>query len=657
MATTTDSLSRLLNLYLMLANARQPMTLEEITRELGGFPTSFDARRQAFERAKRDLRSLGLPIVTTRDLSGTTDAYIVDSREGVDLAPSLTPMEALALAGAMASVRFGPDAALDSATKIGCMFDGEVAALANLPKVPLISELFGALHRNMKVSFAYHDKARTLCPYGIVFRWGNWYLVGREEDSEITKSFRVDFIQGSLTALGKSCTPPTDLVISEVIPETRAAIPEGDLLEVVLSFRSELRDVVGGTLPALADLVQDGAMLVGKVEVGSFESFVKVVVEFSEVLEVREPATIKERIRGWVARSMASQETAVAAARRLSDFGRDAFPLVSGDFNSSAETRKGQDTTLVQFRRVMTMLPWLYRNPSTTTAEISRLFNIDPDRVGGLLERIACCGLPPFTPDRLIEIIVDGDDIQARISDEFATGLKLDSGDLFVVALSAKIALAAGDFEGRVELESALEKIFGRGSAEEIGDSIVIDFEGDRNLGKVRSALETHRQLKFEYFSSSKAELTTRLVDPFALFSQREFWYLRGWCHNSGGVRNFRLDRMDGIEILETPSLNQPSAQDLLPSTFSIDEGDFAAGKAVVLEVERDALWRVNGLMYRSVSAKPDNDATWVEIRVLSDRWLAKLVASAGGEIRVVYPLETSMAILGEIQQIATRLA
>ena len=94
-----DSLSRLVNLYLLLANSPRPLTLEQIVSSIGGFPDSAAARRQAFERAKRDLRSLGLPIRTLTGPSGV-DAYKVDERDANAPAPSLTPLEALALAGA-----------------------------------------------------------------------------------------------------------------------------------------------------------------------------------------------------------------------------------------------------------------------------------------------------------------------------------------------------------------------------------------------------------------------------------------------------------------------------------------------------------------------------------------------------------------------------
>ncbi len=653
---TSDSLSRLLNLYLLLANSRRPMTLDEITRELGGFPPSFDARRQAFERAKRDLRSLGLPIVTTRDPSGSIDAYIVDSRKSIQLAPSLTPMEALSLAGAMASVRFGADAALDSVTKLGCVFDGEVAALATLPKVPLVPELFEAIHRRSRVLFTYRDKERNLCPYSIVFRWGNWYLIGREGDSDTTKSFRVDYIQSSLAILDIECSPPEDLVVSNVIPQTRAALDDGDRIEVVVRFRSELRDVISGYLPSLSEFEHDSGFFTGRVEIGSFEGFLKVLMEFSEVLELVEPASLKSKIVQWIEGAISAQ---VALVDDPVELGFEPGSNVRAERESRAAAlprRKTPDSTLTQFRRVMTILPWLFRNPITTTGEIARLFNIDSDRVGGLLERIACCGLPPFTPDRLIEIIVDGDEIHARISDEFASGLKLDSRDLFVVALSAKVALAAGEFDGRPELESAIAKIFGSVGANEIRDSIVVDFAGDRNLAILRSGLDAHRQIAFDYFSSSKAELSQRVVDPFALFSQREFWYLRGWCHLSKGVRNFRLDRMDGIAVLDTPAVNQPTAQDLLPSTFSIDQNDFEGGDPVVLELDEKAIWRISGLPYRSLRPSPSGEKAWVELMVLSSRWLAKMVAAAGGEIRVVGPAAMARTVRAEIELIAQRL-
>ena len=648
-----DSLSRLVNLYLLLANSPRPLTLEQIVSSIGGFPDSAAARRQAFERAKRDLRSLGLPIRTLTGPSGV-DAYKVDERDANAPAPSLTPLEALALAGAMASVRFGRGDALDSAGKLGCLYDGEVAELANFPVVPGVSEFFEAITSRSMVAFGYRGRPRVACPYAIVFRWANWYLLAREEGSNTPKSFRVDLVEGAVERLSRQCAVPEGLDLNQIIPEKRSAISEGEPQDVVVRYPEVLAEVVEGNLPGPITSVRTDGWVISTLRVGSIGGFMRVVVEFSETMGIEGPPEFKSSAREWLEAAVAAQRAEMpeaAALERLLEEARGS----EGD--AKAPSRQARHlTTIDQFRKVMGILPWLYRNPVTTTEEISRLFSIEEERVGDLLERVACCGLPPFTPDQLIEIVVEGDEISARISEDFARGLVLSQADLFVIALSARVALASGEFEGRTELESALEKIFGSGSAEEMVESIVVDIEGERYLGALRAGIEGQRQVRFDYLASGEASLAARVVDPFVVFSDQGFWYLRAWCHRSGGVRNFRLDRMENVQVTDDHVRHQPNAGDLLHSAFSLDEGELHLGEQVLVGTAAGREWLLAGVPHDRVQADLLPGWELHRLRVVSYPWLAKLAGSAGGSMRVVYPQAAVAEVTSQLETMRDRL-
>ncbi len=648
-----DSLSRLVNLYLLLANSPRPLTLDQIVADIGGFPDAPAARRQAFERAKRDLRSLGLPIRTVAGPSGV-DAYKVDQRDAKTPAPSLTPLEALALAGAMASVRFGRGDAFDSASKLGCLYDGELAELATFPAVPGVSEFFEAISLRSMVSFSYRGKQRVACPYAIVFRWANWYLLAKEEGSDTAKSFRVDLVEGAVERLGASCEVPEGLDLNQIIPETRTAIAESEPQEVVVRYPAALAEVVEGNLPVAATSLRDDGWVTSTLSVGSMGAFMRVVVEFSEAMRLVGPAATKRAAGEWLEAAIAAQREARPEAGELQRLGQ----VASGEgIAGGTPARRARNlTTIEQFRKVMGILPWLYRNPVTTTQEIARLFSIDEGRVGDLLERVACCGLPPFTPDQLIEIVVEGDEISARISEDFAKGLVLGQSDLFVIALSARVALASGEFDGRKDLESALVKIFGKDAVTEMADAIVVDIEGERHIGALRVAIEEQRQVQFDYLASGESSLTSRRVDPFVVFSDRGFWYLRGWCHRSGGVRNFRLDRLESLQVTEDRAVRQPTGGDLLTSVFSLEEGELLAGDSVLVATAPGKAWLLGGAPRQELDTNILPGWEVHRLRVLSYSWLAKLAGSAGGELRVLHPETAVEAVTALIEAMRDRL-
>jgi predicted DNA-binding transcriptional regulator YafY len=60
------------------------------------------------------------------------------------------------------------------------------------------------------------------------------------------------------------------------------------------------------------------------------------------------------------------------------------------------------------------------------------------------------------------------------------------------------------------------------------------------------AAIRDRRTLRLRY--ASPRGTAERLVDPYGLVHRSGRWYAVGWCHLRGGVRLFRLDRMERVE-------------------------------------------------------------------------------------------------------------
>ncbi len=194
-----DRLERLLNLTATLLDTRRPLTLEELAERLEpGYPDDLAARRRQFERDKETLRELGIPIrVETVDGFGSEQAYRIhpDDYYLPDLA--LTEDERAALHVAVTAVRLGGDDARDALRKLGG-FEGEGAAspLADVPVTPALAVLFDAVAKRAGVTFRHRGEGRHLEPYGVVLRFGHWYVVGHDLDRDAPRAFRVDRIEG-----------------------------------------------------------------------------------------------------------------------------------------------------------------------------------------------------------------------------------------------------------------------------------------------------------------------------------------------------------------------------------------------------------------------------------------------------------------------------
>jgi predicted DNA-binding transcriptional regulator YafY len=194
-----DRLERLVNLTATLLDTRRPLTLEELSdRVEPRYPDDLVARRRQFERDKETLRDLGIPIrVESADGFGAEQAYRIHADDYYLPDLSLTEDELAALHMAVTAVRLGDDTGREGLAKLGGIAgEGADAALAAVEVTPSLTALFEAVGRHASVTFSYRGETRSLDPYGVVMRWGHWYVVGHDRDRDAPRAFRVDRLDG-----------------------------------------------------------------------------------------------------------------------------------------------------------------------------------------------------------------------------------------------------------------------------------------------------------------------------------------------------------------------------------------------------------------------------------------------------------------------------
>lgn len=67
----------------------------------------------------------------------------------------------------------------------------------------------------------------------------------------------------------------------------------------------------------------------------------------------------------------------------------------------------------------------------------------------------------------------------------------------------------------------------------------------------VSSAISQNKRIQFSYRSKSNEETTRRKIDPYLLVFYRDHWNVIGWSHKRSDFRNFVLDRMSKVQILD----------------------------------------------------------------------------------------------------------
>ena len=194
-----DRLERLVNLTATLLETRRPLTLEELSERVEPrYPDELTARRRQFERDKETLRELGIPIrVETADGFGSEQAYRIHPDDYYLPELELSEAELAALHVAVTAVRLEGGAGREGLAKLGGLAgEGADSPLAQLDVTPGLAALFDAVSRHAPVTFRYRGDDRHLDPYGVVLRFGHWYVVGHDHDRDAPRAFRVDRIEG-----------------------------------------------------------------------------------------------------------------------------------------------------------------------------------------------------------------------------------------------------------------------------------------------------------------------------------------------------------------------------------------------------------------------------------------------------------------------------
>lgn len=229
-------IERILNLLAFLLTVGRPVTADEIRHTVKGYEQPSDeAFRRTFERDKDLLRSLGVPLRTTpTDIWEVELGYVIPSDEYTLDDPGFTDDERAALLAAAETVRFGGES-----TELAAIFKlgGATREFSRGPvsadlgqDLESLGELFAAVSDRRYATFEYRKRQRTVAPYGLVHRFGRWYLTGPERaESDVVKAFRVDRMGGLRIADDEGAfeRPPDfdpETVMSAVQPPTPTTV-------------------------------------------------------------------------------------------------------------------------------------------------------------------------------------------------------------------------------------------------------------------------------------------------------------------------------------------------------------------------------------------------------------------------------------------------
>jgi proteasome accessory factor B len=298
-------LERLINLTATLLATRRPLTLDELADRLEpGYPDELTARRRQFERDKETLRDLGVPItVEPVDHLGGEQGYRIRPDDYYLPDPGLDRAERAALHLAVTAVQVGGFDPLDALRKLGgAEGEGAGQAVASFELTPHLGDCFDAVTRRSVLSFRYRGEPRRLEPYGILHRFGHWYVVGRDCDRDAPRAFRVDRFDGApRTGTANAFAPPPDVDPTDYLSSDPLTYGDDQPVRAHVLVDAARASLVAGALgdDAVVEHRDDGSVVVA-LDVVNRDAFRAFVLDLLDHAEVLDPPALRADMVEWL---------------------------------------------------------------------------------------------------------------------------------------------------------------------------------------------------------------------------------------------------------------------------------------------------------------------------------------------------------------------
>jgi proteasome accessory factor C len=297
-----------------------------------------------------------------------------------------------------------------------------------------------------------------------------------------------------------------------------------------------------------------------------------------------------------------------------------------------------------RLRRLLALVPWVVAHDGPSLEEVCTRFGLTQDELVAELDLLFLCGVHPFTPDSLIDVLVADGRVWIHYADYLERPLRLtpEEGLALVAAGTALLAVPGADAGG--PLARGLAKLAAVLGVDP-GEALDVDLGSapEAVLETLRDAISARRQVEIDYYAYGRDERTRRVVDPHAVFAAEGEWYLSAYCHLARAPRRFRVDRVRAIVPLDRQLDHEQAAP--ARTVFEPSPSD----PRVVLDIAPAARWVCERYPVEECT-ELDGGRVRVTLAVSERAWLERLLLRLGPAATVVEGGE------GVVAAAATRL-
>ena len=283
-----------------------------------------------------------------------------------------------------------------------------------------------------------------------------------------------------------------------------------------------------------------------------------------------------------------------------------------------------------RLRRLLIILPWLMEQGEVPVEEAARRFSIGVDDLIRDLELVSMCGLPPYV-DEMVDVFIDEGMIFVGVPRLFTRPLRLSEVEAFELLAAGRAAMQLPGADPDGALARGLRKI-AVGLGEDDTGLLVVN-PTPPVVQALTDAVENGHRVEVRYQSSTSAEPALRQIEPFVVFSSQGNWYVHAHDVGSGGLRTFRVDRIESLSVVGNAE-NEPPSSMPEPGRWFADVDI----ERVTLRIGPRGKWVYERYPVDEVSVADAGGWVTVRLAVTSQQWLARLLLRLGDSVEVVEP-------------------
>ncbi|MFL4474766.1 helix-turn-helix transcriptional regulator [Paeniglutamicibacter sp. MACA_103] len=617
---------KLVSLTYALINTPHGFSKRELRKIVDDYQSLSDAAfDRKFDRDKKDLREMGVPVMTLG--TGAEERYLITPASYRLPEVSFTTEEAAVL-GLAAQLWKDTDLESSAARATGRLSAGledtgrGVRFTEYVPRLhaagPAFAACLEAVWGHRVLSFEYLDaqgraSGRTVDAWGIGSRFGNWYLVGLDHDRQDVRMFRLTRILSDIRTGHPHSSRPAGFSMAETLGRLDPDIA-GEKARISVAKDS------GWALRSRAESITPGDEQ--DVLVLQFHDLMALSADVAKLgagAGVLEPASLATAVRRRLEGALAAQQTAIP------------------DYKLSKRRNAGRPPSTEAVARNLDIISYVAKFGSPTVEQTATHFGLTEKQLLAHLQTIMMCGVPNGLPDELIDVEWEAGTISINNAEALNSPIRLSLTEAATMLAGLASLRGLPDFEHAGAVDSAYGKLqaaaVGFEGLESVLSIALRSTEENEIYASLVRAIREHQVVDLAYYSASSDALSVRQVEPIRLVENAGRQYLRAFSVPNNEIRSFRIDRIQSAAFSGQGFTLDPHRHDdqddifFTPSpTDELVVLGFGPRLASLVDEYAPEQW---------AKGAEENIA---EIRMTSTSTLPGMVAYHGGDLRVIAP-------------------